>query len=640
MHSATLTSLAMLKVDIDHGNDYLDYLKPFIIQVLFDHNPDPVTDQGVCDYLRADYGLEIPTRTVQIVLKRIVKLGLLVRSEHVYRIKDGIADPSIYTQKAKANRHIQSVISGLQSYSRDTIKPILSNEEAVNAIISFLDEFSIPCLKSFIRGTAIPTIDNKKDTDVVLVSHYVLHIQESDPERFKSFIVMLQGHMLANALLCPDLQNAPKSYKEVTFYLDTPLLVRWLGVEGKPKEKAITSLINLLHDLGAKIAIFDHTREELDSVIRGASEYIDAPDGRGPIVEYARGNGITKSDLLLLSNQIDKKLTEVGIGIIKAPVYSKSLHIDEGEFEEALFDEVFYLNPVAKEHDLKSVGCIYYLRRGISPKELEKAKAVLVTSNTGFAKAAYAYGQAKSETKEVSAVINDFSLANMAWLKAPMAAIEIPTVEVLAFSFAALQPPQSMLNRYVDEIDKLEKSGDISERDHQFLRSSVLAHGELMKLTLGEEDALSGETIIETLKRAKAEIQQEAMSKLKDERELHDRTKKKFDQQIEDHGKILKGIYLRCDTKANRLIQATRVLLYLVLIAGVLSGFNIRTSNKYIGDGLLIGSIILGIMTMFNLALGFSIDSLLNKRHLRIRNWLIKREAKALDIDLSDISKF
>ncbi len=29
----------MLKVNIDQGRDYLDYLKPFILQVLVDNNP-------------------------------------------------------------------------------------------------------------------------------------------------------------------------------------------------------------------------------------------------------------------------------------------------------------------------------------------------------------------------------------------------------------------------------------------------------------------------------------------------------------------------------------------------------------------------------------------------------------------------
>jgi len=62
--------------------------------------------------------------------------------------------------------------------------------------------------------------------------------------------VIVQGHMLANALLCPDLQNASPTYKGLTFYLDTPLLIQRLGVEGDAKKAAIEKLIGLLGRLG------------------------------------------------------------------------------------------------------------------------------------------------------------------------------------------------------------------------------------------------------------------------------------------------------------------------------------------------------------------------------------------------------
>ena len=60
MSTVTLTSLAILKVHIDQGNDYLDYLRPFILQVLVEHKPDPVTIEVVSDYIRTQFGLEIP----------------------------------------------------------------------------------------------------------------------------------------------------------------------------------------------------------------------------------------------------------------------------------------------------------------------------------------------------------------------------------------------------------------------------------------------------------------------------------------------------------------------------------------------------------------------------------------------------
>ncbi|HEX9445888.1 MAG TPA: hypothetical protein VGA73_17340, partial [Candidatus Binatia bacterium] len=164
-------------------------------------------------------------------------------------------------EKSEADRNIQAVISGLLEFAKTIRGVVLTPDEAVDAICSFLSEFNIPCLRAYLRGTAIPTVARMEQTHIVLVSDYVLHLQRSDPERFNSFLIMVQGHMLANALVCPDLQNLPKTYNGITFYLDTPLLVQHLGLEGDPKKNAIDELIALVRNLGGSIAIFSHSQD-------------------------------------------------------------------------------------------------------------------------------------------------------------------------------------------------------------------------------------------------------------------------------------------------------------------------------------------------------------------------------------------
>ena len=198
-------------------------------------------------------------------------------------------------------------------------QPLNTYDEAVTAICAFLTRFNIPCLRAFLRGTAIPAINGRHQSQIVLVSKYVLDLQSRDQRRFESFMVVVKGHMLANALLCPDLERAPKSYKTVTFYMDTPLLVRRLGLEGEPKRAAVDNLIVLLLHLGATVATFSHSRNELERVITGAAYHVEASDGRGAIVMEARRLGMTKSDLLLLTGQIDDKLRDAQIEVLSTP---------------------------------------------------------------------------------------------------------------------------------------------------------------------------------------------------------------------------------------------------------------------------------------------------------------------------------
>ena len=57
--NATLTSLAILKVNIDRGTDYLEYLRPFVLDFLFKHRPESITEETVAAYILAEYGLVI-----------------------------------------------------------------------------------------------------------------------------------------------------------------------------------------------------------------------------------------------------------------------------------------------------------------------------------------------------------------------------------------------------------------------------------------------------------------------------------------------------------------------------------------------------------------------------------------------------
>lgn len=636
MSTATLTSLAILKVNVDQGNDYLDYLRPFILQVLVKHKPDPVTIEGVSGHIRTQFGLEIPERTVEIVLKRISKSHSLKREQGVYRITGDLPDPQIATKESEAKRHIDAIVQGLQQFSQDTAKAISGPDDAVLAICAFLAEFDITCLRSYLRGTAIPQLEGSHRIDIVLVSNYIQHLQRTDPERFNSFLVLVQGHMMANALLCPDLQNVSSTFGKVTFYLDTPLLVQILGVEGESRQSAPRELIALLSKLRGKVAAFSHSYQELQSVLRGAAAHVGSPNGRGLIVHEARKLGTTRADLLLLAAGIDDKLSEAGIEVEVTPSYIEDFQIDETMFEQVLEDEVSYHNPRAKEYDIKSVRSIYTIRANRFAPSLEKARAVFVTSNTAFAKAAWEYGQQNESAQDVSVVISDFSLANVAWLKAPMGAPSIPRTQLLALSYAALNPSSALLGKYLKEVDRLERQGTITARDHQLLRGSPLGYDELMHLTLGDDASLTGQTVTQTLERVSNEIKKDESEKLTVEQQKHQRTQEELNSQRVRNEEIKSNLYWRCHRRAKVLAWLSLLPIGLILVVGLVAGIGLRSTNPILSWGLTAGSIVVSLLTLANLLFGSTVKDLHNWVENRCLPWLLKREAKSIGVDLSE----
>lgn len=620
MSTATLTSLAILKVNIDQGGDYLDYLRPFVLQTLVDTRPERVSDTEVSRFIEERFGLAIPSRSIQVVLRRLAREKLLIRNHHVF-IPNAIDDPGLHLARAEAARRIQVTIDAVVDYTRQTVGLELSNDQANRAICSFLSHFDVSCLRAYLRNTAIPQVPDDRRRQSALIGKYVMHIRR-EPRLFENFMVVVQGHMLANALLCPDLKGSA-SYRGVTFYLDTPLLIHQLGLEGSGKKAAVDELTRLLRELGGEIAIFSHSREELDHVLYGAAQYVDAPDGKGGIVIEARRVGTTKSDLLLLREGVGDWLAAQNVEVRRTPNYDRAFQIDEKAFENILDDEASHYNERAMAYDINSARSIYALRKGIPSPTIERSRAILVTSNTAFAKAAWQYGQTEEASRDVSSVIADFSLANVAWLKMPMGSSSLPAAEVMAYSYAAVQPSAAFMDKCLKEIDKLVARGTVSERDHQLLRSSASTYDSLMDLTLGDETALTDESILQTLERVTEQIQGEKAVEISAERTAHEKTRAELAESAIEVRRLRDRLYL------GYVKRARMVVMGLLGIVGVLVVLGLFTQSAQAGYWVAraLGESVAGVMSyaylvIAGLSLIFGVSLLVLYR--RLFRWCLR----------------
>lgn len=584
--NSALVSLAMLKVDSDvHGRDYLDYLIPFIFYVLEKYRPEPVTSNGIRTLLKDEFKLRIPVYPTELVLQRLAKRKYLAKEHSIYKIVKSIPAGSVDTLRTDAQTRTQSVLTALQEFAISVHSVIWSEEEASAAIATYLAHFSVDCLKSYAQKTALPEIQSSSgQKSLFIVNTFVIYLKEKLPAVFENLIVLVKGQLLANALICSDLDSIPRKFNGVTFYLDTPLILQLFGLEGKYLETAVSELLELLRNLKGTIAVFEHTVEEVHGVIEGCERHLDNPHAKGGlIITEMRRAAKTASDLALTKARLPDLYRKFDISKRTTPSYTPSLQIDENILHQALEDEISYANPRAADYDVNSIRSIYGLRRGKQPHRLEDAGAVLVTSNSALARVAYEYGKENEAIREVSAVITSFSLANMAWLKAPLGAPDLPRFEIMATCYAAMNPPDALWSAYLAEIEKLKQLGDISARDHELLRFSLRARDELMNLTLGSEEAFSEKTVSQILQRVQSEIAaekdellhrqrteheaetsritREAEARVEEERTRFLTTKAELEKEVARNARISKRLYWISD-------QASGVLA-LLLVAGI-----------------------------------------------------------------------
>ena len=189
-----------------------------------------------------------------------------------------------------------------------------------------------------------------------------------------------------------------------------------------------------------------------------------------------------------------------------------------------------------------------------------------------------------------------------------------------------------MLDSYLNEIELLASKHIITEIDLQVLRSSPEAYSELMRLTLGEDQAFQSQTPIQILERYGSEIKQQEADKLTKETNSHKDTRRTLNTLKIQQSEMISKIF-RKRTKEAKICSRS-----LSIILGVIIGIGLFASQTLIELPLwikLTTSMFSGtalVFTLFNLTLGTSIRSLTDAMEIRIRRFLLERDSRILDI--------
>ena len=453
-------------------------------------------------------GLPEATRSAGGVslLRRLTKQGFLKKEGETFEVKKELPTIDFECKRNLASSDIERVYISLKNYVKEEFNQEWNDEKISDTILAFLSKFGIDYLRAYVFQTALPEIPKTAPKEQFIVSKFISNLYDQRNPLFECVSVLVKGHMYANALVCPDLESLQKKFNSLTFYMDTPLVLNLLEMQRTEETEASKELIYLIKKLKGKIAIFEHTALEIKNILNSAERNIENPNADGAVLKEIRKIGIKRSDIILIKENLEEKLAEISIRIHKTPPYKFDFQISEDELKSAIEGELSYRNPDALKFDINSIRSIYVLREGKIPKRLEDAGAVFVTQNDALAKAAFKLGQNHNSTREVSSTITDFSLANIAWLKAPLGAPDLPTKELLASCYAAMEPSRQLWHKYIYEIDNIKSRGGISADDHALLRVSPIAENELMNLTLGEENALTGDSIRAILDRVKSSL--------------------------------------------------------------------------------------------------------------------------------------
>lgn len=519
MPSSSITSMAILKVNWDNKKDFIDILVPFVAEVIRRRDWAVVSNQEVQNAVSETFGLGIPQNTIGIVLRRAAKAGYV-------NLTDGIYRPNAQHLSSLAFEHAESdavrmhnlLVNNLRAFASREFDQSLTEDAAERLLLDYLSEFDIDVLSAMGSATTTPLNFSSKINQKYLVARFVNEIIERDPQSTDALESVVKGHMLANFVHFQETGEVTRNFKKTTMYFDTSFLIDALGYNGVSVASPCRELLTLLKKVGAQLACFEHTLQEIHGILFVCAERLErgnTSDAFGPVVRTLDNfiqAGSTGSDVRLEIVTLTKSLGRLNIKVQEKPGYDPKYVIDEAKLESILDRTINYSNnnPSARIRDVDSLAAIVRIRKNYRPNILEETRAVFITPNRALVRVAAEFLIEEDSPDIVPIAVTDDRLTNLAWLKKSQVAPELPRKVIMAQALAATQPSDSLWQSYTSEIRKLQQKGDISSDDFLLLRFSIEARQGLMEATHGGDDsAFSDGTIPEILERAKENVTSE-----------------------------------------------------------------------------------------------------------------------------------
>lgn len=493
----TLVSISMLMLKKDMNQDFIDYFVPFVIATLKRINSsDTIQDAFVSSRLKELCGLNIPSRPMQIILKRLAREGILEKNDHVFKINKVklLEKEDVFEEKKDVQVKIENIIKKFQIFYQKERSEDISPNDAINTFMQFFNKHLIQTMRLVIGDSEQK---NEKYNDLI-VGKFILDAQKNDMECFANIVILLKGYIIANAITTNEYESVKQFYKDVSFYFDTSLILDLCDFHNPYSHNSAVELVDLIKKIGGHIYVFSKTKDEVDSVIDYAISYMRKRNGGvgNKIVRSAKEKNMEVSELELKKIKLQENLSGYGITIVQDPIFNPRFNIDENELRGTLDSHIKYRDNAenAENHDVRAIQSIYLLRKEKIAQRVEDSVALFVTDNTEYARAAQDFaGQYKSG---LAPVVTSFFLANQAWLKCPFSDSSLPQNELLSVAYASQKPSNDFLRKYLEKVDILVREQNLKEDDY-LLFTSIVREEEIMDATQGDDELLTATTLLE-----------------------------------------------------------------------------------------------------------------------------------------------
>ncbi len=462
------------------------------------------------------FGLEIPTTTIDVLLKYLKRKGKVVyqrKGGPFFLTRKGTAVVKAYPgQEQQASERIQRLITSIKSFIKTEFSEEQSESDIYVALQTIINQNFEITVNFFEPDIALDALKNAKINTKLsqYIIRYFIHIQSSKSEEYEILREILYGSILLSAIHSPDISKVNKAFSNTQIYLDSNLLFSILDYDQYEFSKPAQELFALLKEYKFDIRIFHFTIEEIVSVFRNYKYEHHKYLGNvkvNTIYQRLKAKGVTVQGARELVYSIEKIITDQGISID----YKHSEDLRRHDFNMKALQKIgVYKNlagSMSKRHDLLAIEKIRSIRRGQS-KRIEDVNALFLSADLLLYKYnLFENGHASKAT--ITEVVNDKVFTNILWLKHPKWNSELPLFNLISLHSSGLIVNRALWDSFYDEIRRLSDEKKISSEDISVLIAANEFEKSIQQLSANNKKAVSEAFILKEIKRAKEKIKRD-----------------------------------------------------------------------------------------------------------------------------------
>ena len=539
MNRNTIISLAMLyAVWQTKHKDVLDLLRPFVLYAVGTTTKinDRIDIDVICGCMEKEFGYSsfpqaIGTRILQreaVDVDTASKKNIVKRDGAFYLINSLDEQNALFAErrtKCKEKSDAVSVALSVYLNKKEACgRNNYTQEEAERYLLTFFEARGNSVLTSVDDLRQILSKNNELE---YFIARFILEHNEKRSIYMDYIVELVKGYYVTTAIYYQAENPNITTFRDVTFYLDTSILLAYLGYKSKPQNDSVQELVRNLKHNGANLACFNYNIEEVDSILTAYKmSRVQGSRGTSSItLEHFDENEYSYSHVESEQRVFADRLRADGI----VPVDPNSMLESNGSDrsiagllnDDAIKAGVLSIRPrynlTTLPEDIQAINAISRVREGKTLRYIEKCKAVFITKNTVLVSATKKFLEEQEVDVGFPLAITDEDLCVIAWLKDFKISNNLPKMRLLENVLAAINPTPELMDAYFSHINSLEKRGSISQDEATLLRIEHFARTELMSITHGNPAAVTEIVVDEIRHRMKEQSYQEGINKGKKE---------------------------------------------------------------------------------------------------------------------------